>query len=227
MRAAPLTRRIVSQIEAEILSGRLGPRERLVEEALSTRFGVSRTPIREVIRILEAKGLVRTEVARGAQVREVSWKEVEDLYAVRGVLESMALELAARNLDPPTVRRIRSRLAAMRAAAIRKDVRAYFEADNDFRALVFGASGNAVLIDLLTSLERRVQRFRLALLSLPRRLAEAQRHHEAVFRALRQGDGRLAGELRRGRIDGSKAVLAEHFDRLEHLGWGAAASRTR
>ena len=207
--------RIVERLEEEILSGRLGPRERLVEATLSARFGVSRTPIREVLRILEAKGLVTTRPSRGARVREIPWKEIEDLYAVRAVLESMALELAAGRLDRAYLKRLETKLRAMRRAARRADLRAYFEVDNEFHALIFGACGNDVLIDLLNTLERRVQKFRLALLSLPHRLPEAQRHHEAVLEALKRGDGKLAGDLRRTRIEASKALLAEFFRPLD------------
>jgi DNA-binding GntR family transcriptional regulator len=203
--------RIVEQLEEDILAGRLAPRERLVEAALSTRFGVSRTPIREVLRILGAKGLVTTLPSRGARVREIPWKEIEDLYAVRAVLESMALELAAGRLDRAAVRRLEAKLTAMRQAARRNDLRGYFKVDNEFHALVFGACGNDVLIDLLNALERRVQKFRLALLSLPGRLHEAQRQHESVLDALKRGDGKVAGELRRARIETSKAILAEFF----------------
>jgi DNA-binding GntR family transcriptional regulator len=105
----------------------------------------------------------------------------------------------------------------MRQAARRGDVQGYFEADNEFRALVFGACGNEILTELLRNLERRVQKLRFALLSLPDRLPEAQRHHEAVLQALKRRDGKLAGELRRRRIDASKALLARFF---RNLGWG-------
>ncbi len=195
-----------------------------MEETLSARFGTSRTPVREVLRILEAKGLVTTRVSRGAHVREISWKEIEDLYAVRAVLERMALELASRRLDGAYLKRLEDKLARMRRAARRGDVRAYFEVDNEFRALVFGACGNQVLIELLRNLERRVQQLRFALLSLPDRLPQAQAHHEAVVQALKRGDGRLAGELRRRRIESSKALLGRFF---QNLGWGATPAGGR
>jgi DNA-binding GntR family transcriptional regulator len=223
-RAASLTQSLVNRLEEEILSGALRPGERLVEESLSARFGTSRTPVREVLRILEAKGLVTTRVSRGAHVREISWKEIEDLYAVRAVLERVALELASRRLDPTYLRRLEGKLLRMRQAARRGDVRGYFEVDNEFRALVFGACGNEVLIELLRNLERRVQQLRFALLSLPNRLPEAQAHHEAVMAALKRGDSRLAGELRRRRIESSKALLGRFF---RHLGWGVAPSDAR
>jgi DNA-binding GntR family transcriptional regulator len=222
-RLRPVTQEIATQLEQEILWGRFGPRERLVEEDLCARFGVSRTPVREALRLLEAKGLVTIRAARGVQVREISWKEIEDLYAVRVAFESFALELAAGRLHETRMRAIGAMLRQMRQAARRNDVRRYFDADNRFRALVFGACGNEVLIELLTSVERRVQKFRFALLSLPGRLREAQQHHEAVFDALRRGDGKLAGMLRRSRIENSKALLAT----LRPLQWGASPARDR
>jgi DNA-binding GntR family transcriptional regulator len=218
-RAGSLTQRLVNRLEEDILSGALRPGERLVEESLSARFGTSRTPVREVLRILEAKGLVTTRVSRGAQVREFSWKEIEDLYAVRAVLERMALELASRQPNQAYLKRLEAKIRRMREAARRADVQGYFEADNEFRGLIFGACGNEVLTELLRNLERRVQKLRFALLSLPGRLPEAQRHHEAVLHALKRRDGRLAGELRRRRIDASKALLARFF---RNLGWGGS-----
>jgi DNA-binding GntR family transcriptional regulator len=220
-RAASLTQRIVNQLEEDILSGALRPGERLVEESLSARFGTSRTPVREVLRLLEAKGLVTTRVSRGAQVRETSWKEIEDLYAVRGVLERMAMELASRNLNQAYLKRLEGKLRRMRDAARRGDVRGYFDVDNEFRALIFGACGNEVLIELLRNLERRVQTLRFALLSLPNRLPESHRHHEAVLGALKRRDGKLAGEIRRRRIDSSKALLGRFFRTLGRGEWGA------
>jgi DNA-binding GntR family transcriptional regulator len=98
-------------------------------------------------------------------------------------------------------------------------VRGYFDVDNEFRALIFGACGNEVLIELLRNLERRVQKLRFALLSLPNRLPDSQQHHEAVLEALKQRNGRLAGEIRRRRIDDSKALLGRFF---RNLGWAGS-----
>jgi DNA-binding GntR family transcriptional regulator len=210
-RASSLTQRLVGRLEEEILSGALRPGERLVEEELSARFGTSRTPVREVLRTLEAKGLVTTRVSRGAQVRQISWKEIDDLYAVRAVLERMALELASRRVDRACVQRLEGKLHRMRRAARRGDVRAYFEVDNEFHALVFGASENDVLIELLRNLERRVQTLRFALLSLPDHLPRSLAHHAAVVTALKRRQGRLAAGIRRRRIEEAKALLARFF----------------
>jgi DNA-binding GntR family transcriptional regulator len=223
-RASSLTQRLVRRLEEEILSGGLRPGERLVEEELSARFGTSRTPVREVLRILEAKGLVTTRVSRGAQVREISWKEIDDLYAVRAVLERMALELASRHVDRAYVRRLEEKLRQMRRSARRGDVRGYFQIDNEFHALVFGACGNDVLIELLRNLERRVQTLRFALLSLPDHLPKSQAHHEAVVAALKRGQGRLAGAIRRRRIEDAKALLGRFF---RNMAWRGPSDHPR
>ena len=79
--------RVTKEIEEAILSGQFKPRERLIEMDLISRFGVSRTVIREALKRLEAKGLVRTTPYRGAMVADLTVKEIEEIYFVRAELE--------------------------------------------------------------------------------------------------------------------------------------------
>ncbi len=90
---------VYRQLRDSIVEGRLAPGVRLIEQSLAEQLGVSRTPVREALRHLEADGLVISERNRGAEVRRLSAVEVDDLYELRGRLESYAAELAAVRAD--------------------------------------------------------------------------------------------------------------------------------
>jgi DNA-binding GntR family transcriptional regulator len=87
-------------IRASIIQGRYGPGQRMIEERIADEFGLSRTPVREALRMLEAEGLIISERNRGAIVRPLSSKDVYDLYELRARLESLAAERAAQRCTP-------------------------------------------------------------------------------------------------------------------------------
>ena len=102
--SSAISARVSSEMEAAILSGRLKPRERLIEMDLISRFGGSRTVIREALKKLEAKGLVRTIPYRGALVADLTVGEVEEIYFVRVAIE-VSVPPKAKNLNLKAFRR--------------------------------------------------------------------------------------------------------------------------
>ena len=105
------------QIRRWIVEGRLRPGERLVEQRLAEELDLSRTPIREALRMLQSEGLVRFEPNRGARVRSLTMADIDDLYELRGRLEAMAAELAAVRATPDQLDRLTAAEADFAAAA--------------------------------------------------------------------------------------------------------------
>ena len=112
---APRSQVVSEEIRAMILSGRLKPGERLVEESLSAELGVSRVPVREALLALSAQGLVRIEPRRGATVAEITPKIVAELVEVRALLEGLNARLAAQRHDPEIVAQLEDTLAVYHA----------------------------------------------------------------------------------------------------------------
>ena len=135
------------RLRAEILSGALAPGARVVEEQLCRRYGISRAPLREALRLLAEQGLVEHLPRRGARVSEWSPTDIRQLFEIRHVLERhavlSALPLAPGNGDP--LAPVRERLAAMRAAEERGDQLAKDDARRGFHAAVVGLAGNRQL----------------------------------------------------------------------------------
>ena len=104
--------RAYDSLESAILTGRLKPRERMVEQELAEQLNMSRTPIREALRRLEERGLVRILPRRGAVVSDISQADVENIYAVRSTLEVLASQLAVERIGPEGMERVREMEAA-------------------------------------------------------------------------------------------------------------------
>ena len=105
-----------AQIRQAIVEGRYPPGQRLVEQRIAEEFALSRTPVREALRRLEAEGLVVSEPNRGAVVRDVSVEDVADLYGLRARLEAYAAELAAGRIEPQQVEQLDAGIADFEAA---------------------------------------------------------------------------------------------------------------
>ncbi|WP_135465789.1 GntR family transcriptional regulator [Crenalkalicoccus roseus] len=195
---ARLSQQALQALREAILSGRLAPGERLVEERLSAELGMSRVPIREAIRQLLAEGLaVPAEGAaggRGARVAAVTAEFARDLVEVRAVLEGLTARLAARRRDPATLERIRALLARGEALAASGAPRQDLAALNaEFHDLLAVAGANRALQELMRPLRERTE-------LLFRRNGTARavldwQEHAMILTAVAEGDEELAALL--------------------------------
>jgi DNA-binding GntR family transcriptional regulator len=125
---AALVDRLAATIQARVLSGEFASGSRLRQESLATEFGVSRTPVREALRKLQAAGIVQLEPRRGAKVRGPSAREVREAYEVRAELEGLAAALASSRIRDDELRRLRDAQNMFEASSER--LRAWKELDD-------------------------------------------------------------------------------------------------
>jgi DNA-binding GntR family transcriptional regulator len=204
-----LRERIVRRLRDAIITGDFPATTRLREPELASRLGVSRTPLREAIRQLEAEGLVHTVPRVGTFVSEVHPGDVENTYAIRAVLEGLAARQAAENLDPAKAARLREVLAELERK--RTDYRVYHEAAGRFHELLFALSANERLQALYQSLTHQVARLRSLSLAIPQRPDLSFREHRRIATAVLHGRGREAEQLMRAHIEGARAVLRQRM----------------
>ncbi len=139
----------VSQyIKESILQGDLQPGDRIVETQIAHRLGVSQAPVREAIRQLEFSGLIEQIPYYGTYVKKVTVKEIENFYQVRGALEILAVQQAARQITSTQMQRVEQTLFLMEEAARMQDVEQYVRYDAQFHDLLIQASGNDLLCRL-------------------------------------------------------------------------------
>ena len=157
----PLRDVVFNTLRQAILRGELKPGERLMEIQLANKLGVSRTPIREAIRKLELEGLVLMIPRRGAEVAEITEKSLRDVLEVRGALEELAVKLACQKITDEQIQELRAAEKEFEQALNSGDVTVYAEADVKFHDIIYRATDNQRLIQLLFNLREQMYRYRV------------------------------------------------------------------
>lgn len=151
---------IEAEVERLIMAGGIAPGDRINENRLALRLGVSRGPIREALRSLEAGGLVELKPNRGVFVRSITLAEASDIYTVRAALFGLAGRLCAQCFTPENVAELERLLAAMEQAAQAKDFDAYYPLNLELHEYIIAQSGNAVLASHYRDLVKMLHLFR-------------------------------------------------------------------
>ena len=151
---------LADALASAIVFGELPPGGRIIEEEIATRYDVSRSPVRDALRRLQADGLVVRSNHRGARVTPISRSDLDEIYLCRIELEGVAAQQAAKHWQPPSNGIFADTLAAMRRAHKANDIKAYFVANVGFTDAVHRASGNVTLQRLLKSIGKQALRYR-------------------------------------------------------------------
>jgi DNA-binding GntR family transcriptional regulator len=205
---APLHDDVVGRLRQMIIRCELKPGERFTEHRFVATFGVSRTPLREALKILASEGLVEMRPHRGSSVAPISIDEISQTFAVLGALEEMAGPLICdrvSNVDIARLDRIKDDMTSMRRDT---DRNRYFELNIAFHQAMIGLSGNAVLLSTYNQLFGKLQRARYLVNDDQRRWSESSREHAWIMDALRQRDGaELSRRLKEHNTRTARAVL--------------------
>ena len=157
----PLRDVVFNTLRQGILTGELKPGERLMEIHLAKKLGVSRTPIREAIRMLELEGLVTMIPRRGAEVARISREDIRDVLEVRLVLDSLATKLACKRITEEQKEELKKAADGFVRATGTGDVTAIAQADVRFHDVILAASHNKRLVQMVNNLAERIYRYRL------------------------------------------------------------------
>jgi DNA-binding GntR family transcriptional regulator len=175
--------RISQEIEETILSGQFKPRERLIEMDLISRFGVSRTVIREALKRLEAKGLVRATPYRGVVVADLTVEEIEEIYFLRAELEKIAARLVFKNITQEEIQKLK-KLAKEVERHLREKSHQMIEVDSEFHRMIFKACHNNYLYEMIDYLRTKAHIVRFNAWSLPHRIEQSILEHREMIKAI-------------------------------------------
>ena len=198
--------RVKDALAQAILTGRLRPGERIIEERLAAEFGVSRNPVREAIRALAAEGLVEVSARRGASVASLSEQEARETVEVRALLEGHNARLAARRRDAETLRVIQGVLERGTAAASAGRLSDLPELNRAFHRALAAAGQNRVLGELLDRLRTRT--VRLFAPEDPARQQRFWKEHAGILQAILEGDEEAAAQLAAEHVMGAGAQMS-------------------
>lgn len=224
---APLVDRLAAAIQATVLSGAVPIGTRLRQEALAEEFGVSRTPVREALRKLQAIGLVEVLPNRGAIVRGPSAREIREAYEVRAELEGLAAELAASRISDRDLRRLREAEALFRRSVTAlisprsrteprwDDESTWVQANDLFHQAILDAAANerlsATIADLHSLFPRALTWSALA--GSSRLLEENVEQHHAILAAIEQRDACQARDRMVAHVKSAGELVGRHFER--------------
>lgn len=179
---------IRASLQDEIESGKLPPGSALDERALAQRFQVSRTPVREALQQLAARGLVRIAPRQGVTVSKLSISQVRAIMEGIGELEATCAKLAARRVDDELRARLDEALQMCQDAAVEGGTEEYNAANLHFHDVVYAGSRNPYLADLIRAARRQIHRYRLRDFITKAQINQSLQDHRRVARAIQDGD---------------------------------------
>jgi DNA-binding GntR family transcriptional regulator len=199
-KTATRAQKIQATLADDIVRGRIPPGEPLDEVRLAAAFGVSRTPIREALRQLEAIGLAEARPHRGAVAASISAERLDEMFAVMGELEALCARRSALHMTPLERRdleEIQTEGGRLTAAGSIAD---YAEYNNRFHETIYRGAHNGFLAELTASVRQRLAPFRKAQFEGLGRLQKSHQEHDRVVRAILRGDGDTAAAEMRAHI---------------------------
>lgn len=210
---------LVDRLYELIVDGSLAAGNKVPERALCETYGVSRTPMREALKVLAAEGLVSLEPNRGAWVTRISLDELEEVFPVMGVLEALSGELACQRItdaEVDEIRRLHQEMAAHYEARNRPD---YFQANQRIHEAILEAARNKTLAQQYRVLAARMRRARYLANMSDKRWKKSLEEHEEILHALERRDGPALAQILKDHLANKFQTVREW---LTTHGMGAA-----
>ena len=180
----PLRDVVFNTLRKAILRGELKPGERLMEIALANRLGVSRTPVREAIRMLEQEGLVIMIPRKGAQVAQITMKDLNDVLEVRLGLEELAMQFACKRITQEEIGEMKQALEEIERLQEAEDVTALAEADVAFHDIIYKATDNKRLNQIINNVREQMYSYRVEYLKDSSTRGTLLKEHREIYEAV-------------------------------------------
>ena len=205
----PLRDVVFKTLRQAILTGELQPGERLMEITLANRLGVSRTPVREAIHKLEQEGLVIMMPRRGAQVAQITKKDLIEVLEVRLGLEEMAVRFACERMTDEQLTELCQAADEFSAAIERNDLTALAQADEKFHSLICRATGNDCLCGITNNLREQMYRYRIEHLKNHDARKNLDGEHKAICAALEKRNAEEAQAILYSHIENQQQSIIQ------------------
>lgn len=202
---------LITRLENMILIGMFQPRERLVENDLAQKMGVRRNWVRDALKILESKGLVKTVPYRGAMVRDLDEQEINEIFQVRVVLEKLATRLACENFKKPDGKALRKIADQIKDSYKRNNFEEMIAANVQFHNYITELSKNSTLIQMISQLRIRFHIFNTFAWSSPEIVDLILKEHEQFIKGLAKKDTKLLDDLAEKHFSHSKNLYLIHL----------------
>ena len=187
-----ITKLIADKLREAIVAGKMAPGERFAEDKLAASFKVSRVPLRDALRRLEAEGYVSFISHGEIAISKPTVDEVEDFYLIAGVLEGLAARLAVERATAEDISRLRELHQGLKEAYQQKDLQRYFDINGKFHNFIAEIARNERLYRLVGEMRQEIRKTRILALQLPQRLDFSMREHDQLLDAFLKRNPDLA-----------------------------------
>ena len=210
-RIAPtaLYQEVAERLRQRIFAHELTPGTWIDEQKLAEQYGISRTPLREALKVLASEGLVELRPRRGCYVTEISRQDLDDIFPLMAMLEGRCAAEAVRNARTTDIAVLQDIHARLEAAARDGRIDAFFEANQEFHKKIQELSGNRWLLSVIQDLRKVLKLSRLHSLSLEGRLQQSLDEHRLIMSALAASDAGKAEKLMHDHLLSGREALAK------------------
>ncbi|NDL66751.1 GntR family transcriptional regulator [Anaerotalea alkaliphila] len=210
----PLRDVVFNSLREAILKGEFQPGERLMEKQLAEKMGVSRTPIREAIRKLELEGLVVMIPRKGAEVAQITEKDLKDVLEVRATLEALAVKIACQKMTEEELQALVDVNELFRQAANGHDTDQVIHQDVAFHDIIFQSTRNDKLIQIINNLREQIYRFRVEYITKMEDFQTLVEEHDDIVDAIRHRNNTLAQTLAERHIENQEKSVRTYIGLL-------------
>jgi DNA-binding GntR family transcriptional regulator len=212
IRRRPLHDEATERIRDLIVEGRLAAGEWINEAELCQQLQISRTPLREALKVLATEGLVELVPRRGARVAQLSLRELTDLFEALAGVEGLAAELAAERISAADLEKLHELQASIEQSHKARNRLTYFHENHELHVAIVRCSGNSAIVDIHARLIARVRRARYQAILSEARWSASVEEHAQILAALARRDVRRAGELMRQHVAHTSQVVRASMD---------------
>ena len=198
-----------------IMTGKLKEGDKVNEGKLCETMGISKTPMREALRVLSVEGLIRLVPNRGAFVTKPEFEEIVEMFDVMGLLEGFCAREACEKMTPKNFVRLEKLHAKLEGNFQRHDQEEYIRINNQYHSLVQEIAGNRTLNQIVDGLRKKILLYRFQSLNLPARFASSIREHRDLLEAFRQRDHSRAEALMREHLQNQTLALETLVEQSE------------
>lgn len=202
---------VVARLRDMIVEGELTPGSRVPERELCSLFGISRTPLREAVKVLASEGLVELMPNRGATVAILTLNEVDDTFPIMGALECLSGKLACQRITDVELDEIRALHYQMLANYRKGDRREYFRLNQAIHESILMAARNPTLSNIYRGLAGRIRPARYMANMSAERWKQAVEEHERLLKALESRDGDALGQILTDHLEHKRETVRESW----------------
>jgi DNA-binding GntR family transcriptional regulator len=207
-----LYQEVAERLRQRIFAHELTPGTWIDEQKLAEQYGISRTPLREALKVLASEGLVDLRPRRGCYVTEISRQDMDDIFPLIAMLEGRCAVEAVKRAKPADISALKSIHEQLEAAAREGRIDAFFESNQEFHKKIQELSGNRWLLSVIQDLRKVLKLSRLHSLSLEGRLQQSLDEHRLIMAAVQSGDAVKAEKLMHDHLLSSREALAKMKD---------------